>query len=366
MPDDGTKEHIPPPLWGMEPPGSLVQLQQVLGIFALSLLSMALLVYLLREFSVVLQQLLVAAFLGYLIVPAHHWLIKRGLPPILSGIVLLVGFLVTSYVVGRVFYTSFEDLAAKLPTYRRNFNDLAEKLAQQARFQDKNQLRELILGESRSVDNGIRTLRSALGTFFSFLEQAIVVLVYLGFLLVERPVLARRVAAAFDPSRSERILHVTQRINESIQQYLVVKTVVSALVGGLTVAVLLPFGVDYPFLWGIVAFLANYIPYIGSLIGVVLPVALCLVQYQSLARAVLVFGFLEVVHQGVGFIIEPRMAAHHLNLSPLVIVFSLALGGAIWGVVGMILAVPLAVVVKVVLENIEPTRPLAILMSNLH
>ncbi len=164
--------------------------------------------------------------------------------------------------------------------------------------------------------------------------------------------------------RSRRILIVVSRINASITQYLAVKTFVSLLTGFLTALVLLAFGVDYAILWGILTYLANYIPYLGSMVAVALPVLLSLVQFASLWPALAILAILTAINNLVGFVVEPLLAGRRLDLSPLMIVVSLALGSAVWGVVGMILAVPLVVVLKTVLENIEETRPIAGLMAH--
>jgi predicted PurR-regulated permease PerM len=128
--------------------------------------------------------------------------------------------------------------------------------------------------------------------------------------------------------------------------------------------VLLLFGVDYPIFWGIVAFLLNFIPYLGSWVAVALPVLLSLVQFESPWRAVILLLILLSIQNAIGYAIEPSIAGSRLNLSPLVIILSLAFWGTLWGIVGMILAVPLVVVIKSILENIPETRPLATMLSN--
>ncbi len=335
-----------------------------LHVIAMTLLIVVLGVHLMQVFATTLQQLLVAALLGYLIVPAYAWLVRRGLSPWLAGVTLLVAFFVVSSVLGWVIYNSFEDLYRRLPAYQKNLDDITRRLAVQFHL-DPEPILEQIHSEDRlTISNSIQTLRSVLGSFLSFAEQLIVVVMYLVFLMAEQASFVRRVREGFQDEKAARIFGIMRRINESITQYLVVKTIVSAMTGVGTAIVLWLFKVDYAILWGVVAFLANYIPYIGSLVAVALPVGLCLLQTGEIGRTLLVLGLLEVIHNGIGFGIEPRMTGHRLDLSPLVILVVLALGATIWGTIGMILAIPVAVVIKIVLENVAETRPIAVLLSN--
>src|SRR5262249_54116865 len=251
-----------------------------------------------------------------------------------------------------------------LPVYQRNLRNMVYELAEHIPGVDAQTVERMLVGEARTAQENVRTLQSALGTFLGFASNVVVVLVYLVFLLVEQAGFARRIESAFGPVRARPILAVVARINTSITQYLAVMTFVCLLTGILTTAVLLAFGVDYAILWGILTFLANYIPYLGSLVAVALPVLLTVVQFGGLWPAVGVLVLLVLINNVIGFVIQPMMAGRRLDLSPLMILVSLAFGSAVWGVVGMILAVPMAVVVKTVLENVEETRPIAGLMAH--
>jgi predicted PurR-regulated permease PerM len=360
-----TPEASTPPAVAPAPvPAPAPTFVQRLQVTALSLLIVVLAIHLMTHFAKILQQLCIAALLGYLIVPLHRWLVRRGLSPLLSGVALLAGFLAAAYGLGLMLYDSFESLSLNLPIYQRNLRQMVREVAEHIPGVDAQTLERTLVGETRTAEQNVRTLQSALGTFVDFASNVVVVLVYLVFLLVEQAGFPRRIELAFGPVRARRILAVVERINMSIAQYLAVMTFVCLLTGMLTTAVLLAFGVDYAVLWGILTFLANYIPYLGSLVACALPVLLSVVQFGSLWPAVAVLVLLVLINQVIGFVIQPMLAGKRLDLSPLVILVSLALGSAVWGVVGMLLAVPLAVVVKTVLENIEETRPIAGMMSH--
>jgi predicted PurR-regulated permease PerM len=330
----------------------------------LSLVLLAVLVYLLEKFATVLQQLLTAAFLVYALLPIHRWLVRHGVPSALAYLFITLTLFALGALAVVAVQSSFADLSTKLPRYRANCAQLLERITVALPGVGKNLIDPLLQLQAGSVDWTFSAVRSAMETLVSFLSQAFVVLVYLVFLLAEQAGAARRIEGAVGPERARYALEVVRQVNDSIAAYLGVKTAMSVLTGVLTTVVLYLFAVDYAILWGVMAFLLNYIPYLGSLMATMLPVLLDLVQTQSFAHALALLAVLLVMQGAIGYAIEPFLAGSRLNLSPLVILLALAFWGSLWGIVGMILAVPLVVTVKIVLENIPATRPLAALMAS--
>jgi predicted PurR-regulated permease PerM len=367
VPPQGGRERItaaePGPVPAPEPEERF-RFQRQLNLLAAGLIVLVATVHLLQLFATVLQQLLVAVFLLYLLMPAHYWLVSKRIPSWLSGILIVLGILVGFSALGILIGSSFTDLEAKVPQYQKTLTDLFEKMSAQLPAWLREALESLRQSDSPGFQRGTELLLTALQTLSDFLTQAFVVLIYLLFILAELGGLQERIENAFDRERASQIQEVLGRINASITQYIVVKTLMGLLSGVLTAVVLLFFGVDYAVLWGIIAFLFNYIPYLGSILATILPVVLSLVQYQDLGRSLFILAILLVIQNSIGYLIEPRLAGRRLDLSPLVIIVSLAFWGSIWGIVGMILAVPLVVVVKTVLENTPATRPLARMLAN--
>ncbi len=345
------------------PPEAAPSFDRQLTTVALGLLILVLVIHLLQVFATVLQQLFIAAFLGYAILPAHRWLVRRGASPFFSFFLIVAAFFACAFGLGQMTYSSAEDLRAKLPDYEKNLRNLGKQVAHDLFGIEADPVGELLRADRSSPDNAGTHLRAALGSFFGYLGQAFVVLIYLIFLLAERGGLARRVVEGYGAG-APRIMAIIERINASIEQYIAVKAWMSILAGLLTTGVLLLFKIPYAPFWGVLTFALNFIPYLGSQIAVLLPVALCLVHYESLWWALALLAVLLVIQNGIGYYIEPRIAGARLDLSPLVIILSLAFWGSLWGIVGMILAVPLVVVVKTILENIPQTRPIAMLLSN--
>jgi len=191
-----------------------------------------------------------------------------------------------------------------------------------------------------------------------------IILIYVLFLMIEQRSFDQKMKAMFDDDRREKefraLLHHMQ---SQIQSYLWIKTAMSLLTGVISYAILLAVGVDFAAFWAFVIFLLNYIPTIGSLLGVVFPALLTLVQFSTPVPFVIVVAALGVTQMTIGNFIEPRVMGSTLNLSPLVVILSLVIWGSLWGIVGAILCVPITVIGMIVFAHFEKTRPIAVLLS---
>ncbi|WP_419590064.1 AI-2E family transporter [Thiolapillus sp.] len=138
---------------------------------------------------------------------------------------------------------------------------------------------------------------------------------------------------------------------------------VSALTGIVSYIILLWVGVDYVPFWALLIFMLNYIPTIGSMVAVLLPTTLALVQFDTFGPFVTLLVSLGTVQVLIGNVLEPRLMGSSLNLSPLVVILALSLWGQMWGVTGMFLSVPITVISMIVLANFPQTRAIAVAMS---
>src|SRR5262249_21192529 len=153
--------------------------------------------------------------------------------------------------------------------------------------------------------------------FLGFLTGALTVLFYLVFLLAEQATLPRRLALAFGAPRAEHLLVVARSINAAIARYIAVKTWISFLTGFSSFVVLAAFGVEFALLWGVLIFLFNFIPYVGSWGAILVPILLSFVQFETPWRGVAVLLLLVLVQVVTGALLEPRLAGRRLDLSPL-------------------------------------------------
>lgn len=198
----------------------------------------------------------------------------------------------------------------------------------------------------------------------SFVINALLVSAYLGFLLVERNYVAAKIAAIFpDEHKARETAGVFDRISLSVQRYIWIKTLVSILTGATCYVVLRLIGIHFAETWALLIFVLNFIPNIGSIIGVAFPAVLALVQFDTVGPFVVLAASLTAIQMAIGSVLEPMLMGNTLNMSPLAIILGLAFWGTIWGIVGMFLSVPILVVVMIVCANIPSWRWIAILLS---
>ena len=153
------------------------------------------------------------------------------------------------------------------------------------------------------------------------------------------------------------------KIEQSVTSYLGLKTFTSLLTGGLSYIALLFIDIDAPAFWAFLIFLLNFIPTVGSLVATAFPVLFCLLQFGGFREAIIVLIAVGVIQILVGNLLEPRLLGSSMNISPLVAILSLSIWGVLWGVVGMLLSVPITVIMVIIFAQFESTRPVAIMLS---
>jgi AI-2 transport protein TqsA len=211
------------------------------------------------------------------------------------------------------------------------------------------------------LDVLIRSISAALAGFVGSIG---LVALYVVFMLVEQETFDRKVDALFpDSGRAASARAALGQIERRIERYLWIKTLMSLVTAFLSWAVLSLIGCQNASFWALLIFLLNYIPVVGSLLGVVFPALLVLVQFGSFGPFFVSVIMLAAIQVGIGNILEPRLMGSSLNLSPLAILIALAVWGSLWGVAGMFLCVPITVIVMIVCAHFESTRPLAVLLS---
>ena len=135
------------------------------------------------------------------------------------------------------------------------------------------------------------------------------------------------------------------------------------MTGGLSYIALLIIGIDSPVFWAFLIFLLNFIPTIGSLIATMFPAVFCLLHYGEFGPGILVLIFVGAIQILVGNILEPKLMGSSMNISSLVTIIALSFWGAIWGVTGMILSVPITVIMIIIFSQFPSTRPIAVALS---
>jgi predicted PurR-regulated permease PerM len=199
----------------------------------------------------------------------------------------------------------------------------------------------------------------------NFASNAILVLIYLGFIIASRRGFSRKIVALY-PHHAERdgAVQLFQRIRNGVEQYLWIQTVTGLMIAAAAWVVMMLLRLDNALFWAFLIFVAAYIPIIGGAVGCILPPLFALVQFpDSFWPALILFGALELIFFVVGNVIYPRMQGDSLNIDPTVVLLSLAVWGALWGVTGMFLSTPLTVALMLIMAQFEGTRWIAILLS---
>ncbi len=329
----------------------------------IALIGVVFVLYVLME---VLLPLVFAMILSQLFKPLVILLRARRVPLALCVVVvlLIVGAILTG--VTLVVTGGVQSIVSQAPKYQDNLNRLVQSLQEGATALSATIGRHggrIDLGESVQLSSVTAFLASGAGSLMNLVANMFLTLLFLIFLLLGSEDFPAKVYSAFSTEDSYRLTEILAKINAKVRRYLITKTLINVIVAVVTVVVLLAFGVDFPYFIGILTFFLNYIPNFGPLVAVALPVITSLAASQSWGMIIALVSILVVFHSVVGNFIEPKWMGSSLDLSPLAVLLSLIFWGWVWGVWGMILAVPIMSIIKIGCEHIVPLQPLALLMG---
>jgi predicted PurR-regulated permease PerM len=208
-------------------------------------------------------------------------------------------------------------------------------------------------------------LTSIASSLTSILASGGLILIYIGFLFLEQGHFTNKITALVaDPNKEQDANKIINRIRDDIQKYITIKVITSSLTGILSYIILRIADVDFAGVWGLLIFLLNFIPTIGSIIATIFPALIALAQSDGYTLFLVVLFGIGALQVCIGNILEPRLMGSSFNLSPIIILLNLALWGYIWGIPGMFLCVPFLIIVTIILSHFPQTRPMAIILSS--
>ncbi|MAD91732.1 MAG: hypothetical protein CMQ54_03255 [Gammaproteobacteria bacterium] len=311
---------------------------------------------------------IIASFLTLLAYRPMIWLQNKlyilipNKPPIfLPALIIVFLMMLLLIIIGGVFGNSIGDFTAALPGYQQRLEVMKEGLVEFAiRFFN---LDKSIENLSEMIDPGwaMELVVLILNSLKDALTNAFLIIFTMVFMLLEATSFSAKFKAAF--SGNKDLLRRPQVFIESLGHYLAIKTVVSVATGVCTGILTWSLGLDFPFLWAMLAFLLNYIPTIGSIIAAVPAILLGLIQFGPGIAIATAVGF-ALINILFGSAIEPRLMGYGVGISPLVVFISLVFWGWVFGPVGMLLSVPLTMALKLVLESDIQTKWIAILIGS--
>lgn len=317
----------------------------------------------LRAAAPILQPLLLALFLAILSFPLLSMLRRRGVGTPVAILATVVAVIALVTIFGYLMVGAVSDVAVAAPGYWEKL--LGKATAALNNLENRGvKVSDWVAVEPIEARHAMDVLGGILGgtvkgvaSLVSFVTLVVVALI---FMLYELVILPSKLGAAFGDG-SNLAQHFAA-ITKEIQRYLGIKTVINAVTGviiGVWAAVM---GLDFPLFWGLLAFLLSYIPVLGSIIAGVPTTLLALVQYDWVKALIVAVGYL-VVKVVIGDLIEPHLMGRKFGLSTLVVFVSVVFWAWVWGPLGMILAVPLTIVIKITLKHTEEFRWIAALLG---
>jgi predicted PurR-regulated permease PerM len=281
--------------------------------------------------------------------------------PVCLGASLLT-FLLLIWALVNFLSASADDVLDVAPVYQENLTRRLESVP----FIDFTAFEERSLSELITDWINIPSYASSIASSFAgILANGGLILIYLGFLFLEQGHFSNKISALMsNPDREDEAHRIITRIRDDIQRYISIKMFTSSLTGILSFTFLFAVGADFAAVWGLLIFLLNFIPTVGSIVATTFPALIALAQsdgYTLFGLVLLGIGALQIC---IGNILEPRLMGSSFNLSPVVILLNLALWNAIWGIPGMFLCVPFLIIVAIVLSHFPQTRRVAIMLSS--
>lgn len=273
-------------------------------------------------------------------------------------VLLLIGT-----VLGTMLTQSISNMIDEFPRYNENIRNMTLAVAEKVSRIPGLEQNEVFKNISKS-EQIVKYMTGLINTMSAFASNVVLVLIYLVFLVIEYFAFPLKMKAMF-PKKKElaEASDIIEQISTVTQTYITLKTAVSLMTAVASYILLLIMGVDFAVFWAFLIFLFNYIPSIGSIIATFFPSLMALIQFESFNKFFIVLIGVGAVQMVVGNYIEPRITGDRLNISPLVVMLSLALFGSLWGIMGMFLCVPITVILILVLAQFKDTQRIAMLLS---
>ncbi len=309
--------------------------------------------------AVILVPFLLSAFIAIISAPPMFWLQRKGVPAVLAMILVVLSILGIGIIIAALAGQSINQFTRDLPLYEAKIK--AQTTAAMAILTRLGvDTSSLALTEIFNPGAAMKLAAAVLNGLGNMLTNGFLILMTVIFMLLEAASFPVKLQAIRETP--EASLTHWENFLTHVKQYMAIKTWVSLATGIIISIWLAVLGVDFPLLWGVLAFALNYVPNIGSIIAAVPAVLLAMIQL-GMTKALLAAGGYVAVNLLMGNIVEPRFMGKGLGLSTLVVFLSLLFWGWVLGPVGMLLSVPLTITAKIALDSRSETRWLAVLLG---
>lgn len=304
--------------------------------------------------------LFLAIFISSIISTLIKILDKKHIPKIISYLLVLGFFTLISLLLAYIVNISLKDFITNLPTYEEKLQQTIVNIISLAENYGYSIDKKTIL-DTLNLNSFFGITTNLIGSIGTFLSKFLLIIIGIGFILAESKSFEKKLKILFR-KESDKIEHF-KLFSNNIQKYFLVKTATSFLTGFLVAITLIFFDISYPILWGVIAMLFNFIPVVGSIIAAIPAILLSFLTSDLNTTLILIVLYLAI-NIFISNIIEPKFMGKELGLSPLVIFFSLILWGWVLGIVGMFLAVPITMTLKIAFDSNKTTKWISLLMSS--
>jgi AI-2 transport protein TqsA len=360
-PEETPSPPVPPTLRSRHPLGDLATLLTI----TLTVFLIALCWYLLKELVLLLRPLFLAGFLAYIIVPVQSQIRKHS-QGVFARFALMIFVALVLFLVYLIIYRNLLELSNSLPDLSKRAQDLINRSRDLVKDHWPT-LADAADQNASASEQSINNFKESAGSLVNYTTglfiEAIEVCFYLIFIMLEAGRLPARIRQSFTNDRATKILKVIAGINKAMADFLLVKVRASLILALPICAVLWSMDIKFVSLWGLLFFFGNFIPYFGSFGAWVIVSVYCFLQLDFGWQPIALSATLLVLRTLSADLIEPRITGKAINVSPIVILLSLSFWSLCWGPVGMVLAVPLAVMLKIIMQNLPATQPFANLMA---
>lgn len=327
----------------------------------ISAAAVIILIFGMQAAKVLLVPFLLAIFLALITVRPMLWMQKQGVPAVAGALIIVVAMMLALAAVATIIGTSIAEFTSVLPSYQERLDLIVEKTFRFIATRIDEDFSGETLGDLVDAGWAMGLAATILNGVRDMLTNAFLILFTMVFILLEASTIPTKISAAFGVGADT--FERPRLFLDNLGRYLGIKTVVSIVTGLLIGLITWSIGLDFPLLWGMLAFLLNYIPNIGSIIAAIPAVVVAGLQLGTGAALATAMGFLGV-NILFGNIIEPRLMGHGVGLSPLIVFIGLVFWGWVFGPVGMLLSVPLTMALKMALERDERTKWIALFLGS--
>lgn len=269
------------------------------------------------------------------------------------------------WIIWQILSNDFQTLLSKFPEYQdKIWNYISQVFTTlHIPIPELNNKKTLIDTIKNFDISGI--FKSTLFAITGLFSQAWILFFYTLFILLENRYFSQKLILAISNEEKRKNLNRTlQKIKADTKAYFIIKSAVSFITATFSYIIMIIFNLDFSVFWAFLIFILNFIPNVGSIIALIFPIILSLIQgFDTLIPFFSISTGLIWIQVFMGNIIEPKFMGNRLNLSPLVIILSLSFWGMMWGIIGMILSVPIMIIINIILAKFPQTRPLAIVLS---